>query len=367
VRKRGLADRILAWVYSTDFPTAVKTDPVMSLQGITFLRNRTLPREMVAKGRYRSPFYSGPHRPGDRAHLTQTFDTFREWVGPDMPIPSMMLGVIGTRGLRKARVLKNLERGKAADGTCPAGTIYLVRQDRIRSTPRHWQFQGVRRDLSALGVDCVITNAFPAGKRDVMGIQMGAPEVVIPKGTELRPGSMADHLTSLAGVFEVDAQTKLTTWLDAGATASAGTVVEPLSIWTKFPAARFYVHYASGCSMIESFYQSVRCPLQILLVGDPLAAPWARPPRVRLEAPDTLARGTDLVLQVTVKGEGHYGDIRFWLNGQPLKAYGRRVSVGTDALVAGEHRIRVVAYQTGFLRIQGFAEHRFRVTQKPQP
>ena len=35
---RGIARHILAWAYSTDFPTRVDTNPKMSLQGITFTR-----------------------------------------------------------------------------------------------------------------------------------------------------------------------------------------------------------------------------------------------------------------------------------------------------------------------------------------
>jgi hypothetical protein len=48
-------------------------------------------------------------------------------------------------------------------------------------------------------------------------------------------------------------------------------VTEPKNTWTKFPHARFFVHYASGCSAMESFYQSILSPVQILLLGDPLS------------------------------------------------------------------------------------------------
>lgn len=367
VRERGLSERVLAWVYSTEFPTAVKTEPVMSLMGITFLRNRTVSPEKVAKGRYRSPFYGGPNHPGDRVPVSQTLDVFREWVGPSMPIPSMMLGYTGVRGSSKQTVLRTLKRGKDADGTHPKGTVYLVEQEQIRSRPRDWQFRRVRNELSVWGVNCVITNAFPEGCKDVMGIQMGAAEVTMSEDTVLLPGSMADHLTSLAGAFETSAQTKLTAWLAAGASSSSGTVVEPLSIWTKFPAARFYVHYASGCTMLESYYQSIRCPLQILLVGDPLAAPWATSPTVRVTVPRTVVQGEAMLVRVAVEGEGHYADIRLWLDGERLDGKGGMRSIRTEGLAAGAHVLRAVAYRTGFLRIQGFAEQRFHVTHKPSP
>ena len=48
----------------------------------------------------------------------------------------------------------------------------------------------------------------------------------------------------------------------------------------------------AGCTLIESLYQAVRCPLQLLPVGEPLASPWRREFGLRLagtpagQAPD---------------------------------------------------------------------------------
>ena len=40
-------------------------------------------------------------------------------------------------------------------------------------------------------------------------------------------------------------------------------------------AALAQLHYARGCSLAESFYQSISGPYQLLIVGDPLCQPWA--------------------------------------------------------------------------------------------
>jgi hypothetical protein len=48
-------------------------------------------------------------------------------------------------------------------------------------------------------------------------------------------------------------------------------VTEPYNNWAKFPHARFHAYYAAGCTALESFYQSIASPVQILLLGDPLS------------------------------------------------------------------------------------------------
>ena len=54
-----------------------------------------------------------------------------------------------------------------------------------------------------------------------------------------------------------------------------------------------YVHYARGCTLAESFYQSVQGPFQLLIVGDPLCRPFARPPEFNISGvePNSKVRG----------------------------------------------------------------------------
>jgi hypothetical protein len=64
-------------------------------------------------------------------------------------------------------------------------------------------------------------------------------------------------------------------WLEAGATASYGTVSEPCSYWQKFPhPAVLLKHYLSGATAVEAYWKSVAWPAQGVFIGEPLAAPY---------------------------------------------------------------------------------------------
>jgi uncharacterized protein (TIGR03790 family) len=91
------------------------------------------------------------------------------------------------------------------------------------------------------------------------------------------PGAIADHLTSFGGMLTDSAQMSALAWLEAGATGSYGTVVEPCNIPQKFPhPAVVIAHYLGGETLIEAYWKSVAMPGQGVFVGEPLAAPFAR-------------------------------------------------------------------------------------------
>ena len=71
-------------------------------------------------------------------------------------------------------------------------------------------------------------------------------------------------------------QTPLSALLAAGAAGASGTVTEPYAIQQKFPSPFIQWHYAQGCTLAESFYQSVAGPYQLLVAGDALCAPWRK-------------------------------------------------------------------------------------------
>jgi uncharacterized protein (TIGR03790 family) len=66
-------------------------------------------------------------------------------------------------------------------------------------------------------------------------------------------------------------------WLEAGATGSYGTVVEPCNIVQKFPNLPVvFNHYLQGETLIESYWKSMQMPGQGIFIGEPLAAPFLR-------------------------------------------------------------------------------------------
>ena len=364
VQSRRLEPQILTWVYSIDFPVAVGTNPTVSLTGLTFLRNH-MPTHMEADDvKYVSPLFAGPAF-NEMMGESRSFDVCRDGLGPAMPLPAMMLGFAGERGNTPDVILAGLERARQADATYPRGTVYFVTNSGIRSTCRQWQFEEVVRELGTLQVRAVITNQIPSGANDLMGVMMGAADVQpFAPGIVFRPGCMAEHLTSYGAVFDDPRQTKISAWVSAGASLTAGAVVEPRSIWQKFPHARFFAHYARGATGIESLYQSVRCPLQLLMLGDPLVAPWkSSDGRVALDGlPSFIRRDQPFTVVPRVeKTARNYGRMMYLMDGVRV-GEGLRLTWPAGALPEGLHTLRVVAYGSGLVCPQVFSEFRFQVT-----
>jgi uncharacterized protein (TIGR03790 family) len=357
VAARGIGDHILAWVFSTEFPVRVDTDPPVSVQGLVFARNRMPAAARIRDGKWESPLFGGPPNEKQAGSRPQTFDTFRDWLGEDMPIPSMMLGYTGERGNDADAVRACLERGRESVATAPRGTVYFVTNADVRSTCREWQYRGVVRELARLNVAAAITNALPVGRGDVIGLMTGAADLDPARGLRYRPGALGDHLTSAAAVFDQAHQTKVTAWIAAGATAAAGTVTEPMSIWMKFPHARLFVYYASGGTAIESYYQAVRCPMQTMVLGDPLAAPWSVRDEATVSGPSRVKRGEPASFSAEARsGDGLPFVSWVWLMDGRIAGRGQRLTLETSALETGTHAVRAVGRTTGLQRRQAFDE-----------
>jgi uncharacterized protein (TIGR03790 family) len=91
------------------------------------------------------------------------------------------------------------------------------------------------------------------------------------------PGALADHLTSTGGrLLDTQGQMSVLDWLEAGATASYGTVSEPCNHLQKFPHPQVLLfHYMNGATALEAYWRSVAWPAQGVFVGEPLAAPFS--------------------------------------------------------------------------------------------
>ena len=367
VRERGIGDHILAWAYSVDFPVRVDTDPPVSILGLTFARNRLPDAKSVGEGTYLSALFAGPSGLGGVEFGAQSLDAQKEWLGDDTPLPSMALGYIGDRGNTLDEVIGALRRGAASGTTPPSGTVYFVSTPDIRSKCRQWQFDGARGQLTMAGVPAVITNAFPSGRQDIIGIMLGA-ETVDPAQGRCRylPGAVADNLTSFGAAFDAPDQTKVSAWIAAGASAAAGAVTEPLAAWPKFPSARLFVYWASGCALIESYYQSIRCPFQLLIVGDPLASPWGVRDSLAIEG---LSRGAirgPVTVSARIASGRFYPRCVWLLDGRVIQRGSGEEPLELDAgrLEPGRHALRIVAYTSGTLRHQSFAEQAFTVESR---
>ncbi len=184
--------------------------------------------------------------------------------------PSMMLA-----GSNMNQIKAMIDRGVQSDGMFPHGTAYLVSTtDKVRNV-RSFVYETVDKALSRrIGIETVETDALE-GKQDVLFYFTGKAEVAALQTNRFLPGAIADHLTSLGGVLFNSQQMSILKWIDAGATASYGTVIEPCAFPQKFPHPGIVIErYTRGESLIEAYWKSVAWPGQGVFVGEPLAAPF---------------------------------------------------------------------------------------------
>jgi uncharacterized protein (TIGR03790 family) len=174
-----------------------------------------------------------------------------------------------------------VDHGVASDGTFPMQTVILGENttDPFRNV-RYVNFDDaifsvrMRTNYSILQTNL----DSPLGLSNMLGYQNGHYQFTISPDAFV-PGAMADSLTSYGGIiFGPNDHTTLLAFINASASGSYGTVVEPCAYLEKFPAPQNYFYQARGFSLAECYYQSVANPYQGLLVGEPLAAPFAKPP-----------------------------------------------------------------------------------------
>jgi hypothetical protein len=252
-----------------------------------------------------------------------------------------------------------LRAAASSDGSQPDGTVYLLENPDIRSKTRQPLFPVTLAELARRGRKGEVLDAtedgqdgiLPIGKSDVIGAVVGFHSFDWEEAnSRLLPGAIADSLTSFGGDFDKAEQTKLTEFLAHGAAGSSGTVTEPYSFLEKFPVPMIHAYYADGCSLAEAFYQSVRIPYQLVIVGDPLARPFASFASVKIKSP-RLTRSWSGTVTIEPDIEPAPGKavrkVEFWVDGQykfdaPVT---EALSWDTRTAEDGRHDIRLVAIE----------------------
>jgi uncharacterized protein (TIGR03790 family) len=208
-----------------------------------------------------------------RTRLSPLFDS-DGWVPADTIgwLPAMMLP---TSDETLARRL--IDRGVAADGTAPAGTVYLVRtQDSARNV-RSSEYAGAQSIGGGRVRIRVVETPVGESYADILAYFTGVTRVAELPRLAFRPGAVADHLTSGGGLLDGHDQMPVIDWLVQGATGSYGTVSEPCNLLGKFPSPGIFLdHYLRGETLLEAYWKSVAMPGQGLFVGEPLARPFRR-------------------------------------------------------------------------------------------
>ena len=367
-------------VYSSDFPIGInfvsdlgdqksipQAAPTGSLTAMTYFASQVLNKNygfVSMKGNFYMRQLDSYERPA-------TSQEFRSWYGfgregnlieggGQSYILSAMLGVTSNYGLSVPETIEYLRRAKEADGTKPKGTIYYcITGDSARSGTREPQFRVALESLKQLGIRAeVVRNKLPVGKKDVAGLLTGIKEFDWKASqSTLLPGALCDNFTSYGGMFTPHDQTRLTEFLRYGAAAATGTIFEPFAFAGKFPTSFAQVHYARGCNVAESVYQSVACPYQLILVGDPLCAPWAVAPTISVEGfkPGATVKG-----KIVLRPEGHGGTesvdrFELYVNGVFTARCATNGTLEFDTTTApdGWAELRVVGTEAGRIETQG--------------
>lgn len=170
-----------------------------------------------------------------------------------------------------------IDRGVAAGfRILPATAYYMVTTEAARNSRARFYPPPARLASKKIATKVVKADVLE-NVDDIIVYQTGMAHVGKLDTLGFRPGALADHLTSLGGDLLGQSQMSSLRWLEAGATASYGTVSEPCNHWQKFPHPGILLrHYVGGASAIEAYWKSVAWPTQGLFIGEPLATPYRR-------------------------------------------------------------------------------------------
>jgi uncharacterized protein (TIGR03790 family) len=180
---------------------------------------------------------------------------------------------IAANNFEEAKAL--IDRGIAADGSHPEGTAYLMSTSDKQRNVRARDYL-LTKNIMQNWVDTRITKGDALQNRhDVLFYFTGKVRIDHLETLTFLPGAIADHLTSAGGQLDGTVQMSALRWLEAGATGSYGTVVEPCNHLGKFPNPRLLIeHYSHGETLLEAYWKSVQQPGEGLFIGEPLAAPF---------------------------------------------------------------------------------------------
>jgi hypothetical protein len=177
-----------------------------------------------------------------------------------------------------AQAQQIVDAGVNSDSTFPSAPVVLEKTSDPARNIRYTEFDNAIFNTRLRGNYFMMrtnSNALWV-QANLLGYQTGLANFDLAPNTFV-PGAIADSLTSYGGIiFGPNGQTTELACTGSGAAGSYGTVVEPGSSTDKFPNSQVYFYQARGFSLAECYYQSLNIPFEGLIVGEPLAAPFAR-------------------------------------------------------------------------------------------
>jgi len=227
-------------------------------------------------------------------------DIFRN-VGPGSSRTNIMAIMLTSDSLAHAKAI--VDHGVMSDFTFPTQTVLLAKSTDTARNIRYQEFDNTVFNARLRGNYAMArtnNSDTPLGLTNLLGYENGLYQFTISPNTFV-PGAMADSLTSFGGViFGPNDHTIALVFLNAGAAGSYGTVVEPCAYLEKFPSSQNYFYQSRGFNIAECYYQSLAYPYEGILLGEPLAAPFAQPANgawINLTNNQVLHGTTNLSLQ----------------------------------------------------------------------
>ncbi len=281
-----------------------------------------------------------------------------------------MLAVIGPdEASTLPQAIEQVKRAAAADGTQPQGIFYFAKNGDPRSKTRHNQINAAVAELEQLGFETKVSDQrMPPAKSKVLGAVLGSAKLNwADSKAEFVPGAICDTFTSYGAFFQ-KSQTKLTHFLNHGASGSVGMVAEPYTIPYKIPTTMAHVHYARGCTLAESLYQTIGNPYMMLMVGDPICRPFAKFAQFEVDGiSDRSLVKQDLTITCEPTGDSQIDSVSVYVDGvrdSQGNLPGEQVNLSIDELGYGYHEIRVVAIGPDPVRVR--TSQVFEVFVQPQ-
>ncbi len=165
--------------------------------------------------------------------------------------PAMLLAGSSVKAARFT-----IDQGVRADVSRLDGTAYLLSTSDAARNVRAAGFPAaLRLEQGDFHVEIRRTDEL-RDANDVLFYFTGMSRVAALDSLRFRAGAIADHLTSNGGELIGSPQMSSLAWLDAGATASFGTVVEPCAFPQKFPQPVIVMRrYLAGETLIEALLE----------------------------------------------------------------------------------------------------------------
>jgi len=304
--------------------------------------------------RFENPYRSGHFEPG-----WQRFAAGIDW----RPVLVTMLH--GRNFEDAGRLLDSALNGEQTGGG--EGTFLLMQGGDPARSALDPELEPAAEALTAIGFEAeVVPFDSDLTGRDLAAFVTGSAQLgEVIEGNTYRPGALVDNLTSYGALpvnFTADGQQQVSIarWVAQGVAGAHGTTDEPLS--HVFPSRQFLVDYAHGMTLAESYHRNLPFAYwRNLVLGDPMAAPYAARPRVSLAGlveNEVLEAGLQLTALAMPSGEDEVVSVSVYVDGLLVQSVQGNTLEVCLRIPARPVQILVVARTGGTYPAKGWAAHR---------